>query len=51
MTVETMTSTLYVERTRDVGVYRLAFDQLGSAALGPNETIDMISATTSELEP
>ncbi|HYZ36324.1 MAG TPA: DUF5753 domain-containing protein [Pseudonocardiaceae bacterium] len=51
VTVETMTSTLYVERTRDVGVYRLAFDQIASAALGPNETIDMISATTLELEP
>ena len=50
VTVETMTSTLYVERTRDVGVYRLAFDQIASAALGPNETIDMISATTLELE-
>jgi transcriptional regulator with XRE-family HTH domain len=42
--VEAMTSTLYLERTRDVGVYRLAFDQLQSRALGPEETIDIVSA-------
>ncbi|HXT44354.1 MAG TPA: DUF5753 domain-containing protein, partial [Pseudonocardiaceae bacterium] len=51
VTVETMTSTLYVERTRDVGVYRLAFEQIGSDALGPVETVDMISATALELGP
>lgn len=45
VTVETMTSTLYVERTRDVGTYRLAFDQIRSAALTPDETADMINAT------
>lgn len=45
VTVETMTSTLYVERTRDVGTYRLAFDQIRSAALAPDETADMINAT------
>ncbi|HEY3894816.1 MAG TPA: helix-turn-helix transcriptional regulator [Pseudonocardiaceae bacterium] len=45
VTVETMTSTLYVERARDVGTYRLAFDQIRSAALAPDETADMITAT------
>lgn len=45
VTVETMTSTLYVERTRDVGTYRLAFDQIRSASLAPDETADMITAT------
>ena len=51
VTVETLTSTLYIERTRDVGVYRLAFEQLKSATLGPDETVNMISATALELEP
>lgn len=51
VTVETMTSTLYLERTRDVGTYRLAFDQLWSVTLGPDETIDMINITMRELEP
>ncbi|MGH3536133.1 MAG: helix-turn-helix domain-containing protein [Pseudonocardiaceae bacterium] len=51
VTVETMTSTLYIEKTRDVGIYRLAFEQIRSAALGPGETDDMIKATTRELEP
>lgn len=51
VTVETMTSTLYVERTRDVGTYRLAFDQVRSVALGLIETVDMINITIRELEP
>lgn len=42
--VEAMTSTLYIERPRDVGIYRLAFDQLQSRALDPEETINIISA-------
>ncbi|MGH3548584.1 MAG: helix-turn-helix domain-containing protein [Pseudonocardiaceae bacterium] len=50
VTVETMTSTLYIEKTRDVGIYRLAFDQIRSVAVGPDETADMIKATTRELE-
>jgi transcriptional regulator with XRE-family HTH domain len=50
VTVETLTSTLYIEKTRDVGIYRLAFDQIWSAALGPGDTVDMISATALELE-
>jgi Domain of unknown function (DUF397)/Domain of unknown function (DUF5753) len=45
VTIETMTSTLYIEKIRDVGIYRLAFDQIRSAALGPEDTVDMISAT------
>jgi transcriptional regulator with XRE-family HTH domain len=49
--VEAMTSTLYIEKTRDVGIYRLAYDQIRSAALGPDETADMINATARELEP
>jgi transcriptional regulator with XRE-family HTH domain len=49
--VEAMTSTLYIEKTRDVGVYRLAFDQIWSAALGPDETVAAITATARELEP
>ncbi|MDQ2881895.1 MAG: helix-turn-helix domain-containing protein [Actinomycetota bacterium] len=51
VTVETMTSTLYIEKTRDVGIYRLAFDQIRSVALGPDETADMIKVTTRELGP
>ena len=43
--VEAMTSTLYIEKTRDVGIYRLAFDQLRSAAVGPDETAAAITVT------
>ncbi len=49
--VEALTSTLYIEKTRDVGVYRLAFDQIQAAALGPDETADVLTATAKELEP
>jgi transcriptional regulator with XRE-family HTH domain len=49
VTVETMTSTLYIEKPRDVGIFRLAFDQLRSTALGPEETAEIISATAREL--
>jgi transcriptional regulator with XRE-family HTH domain len=51
VTVETLTSTLYIEKTRDVGIYRLAFEQIGSAALAPDETAAAISATARELAP
>ncbi|MGH3974754.1 MAG: helix-turn-helix domain-containing protein [Pseudonocardiaceae bacterium] len=46
--VEALTSTLYIEKTRDVGVYRLAFDQIRSAAVGPDETAAAITTTTRE---
>jgi transcriptional regulator with XRE-family HTH domain len=49
--VEAMTSTLYIEKTRDVGVYRLAFDQIRSAAASPDETAAAIAATAKELDP
>ncbi|HET9254282.1 MAG TPA: helix-turn-helix transcriptional regulator [Pseudonocardiaceae bacterium] len=49
VTVETMTSTLYIEKPRDIGIYRLAFDQIRSAALGPEETTEVITATAREL--
>jgi transcriptional regulator with XRE-family HTH domain len=49
--VEAMTSTLYIEKTRDVGVYRLAFDQICSAAASPEQTAAAITATARELDP
>lgn len=49
--VEAMTSTLYIEKTRDVGVYRLAFDQICSAAASPEQTAAAIAATAKELDP
>jgi transcriptional regulator with XRE-family HTH domain len=51
VTVETLTSTLYIEKTREVGIYRLAFDLIRSAALGPDEMADMITNTARELGP
>jgi transcriptional regulator with XRE-family HTH domain len=51
VTVETLTSTLYIEKTRDVGVYRLAFEQIRYAALKPEETVAAITDTARELEP
>lgn len=49
--VEAMTSTLYINKTRDVGIYRLAFDQIRSATVGPDETAAAITATIRKLEP
>jgi transcriptional regulator with XRE-family HTH domain len=49
--VEALTSTLYIEKTRDVGIYRLAFDQIRSAAIGPDETAAAIAAATRKREP
>ncbi|MGH3846841.1 MAG: helix-turn-helix domain-containing protein, partial [Pseudonocardiaceae bacterium] len=49
--VEVMGSTLYIEKTRDVGIHRLAFDQIRSAALGPDETATAITAAAREWEP
>ncbi len=49
--VEAMTSTLYIEKTRDVGIYRLAFDQIRSAAVGPDEMAAAITATAREWGP
>ncbi|MGH3942867.1 MAG: helix-turn-helix domain-containing protein [Pseudonocardiaceae bacterium] len=48
--VEALTSTLYIEGTRQVGIYRLAFDQVQEAALGPDETIEVIATRVKELE-
>ncbi len=39
------------EKTRDVGIYRLAFGQIRSAAVGPDETAAAITATARELGP
>lgn len=47
--LEAMTSTLYIERTRDVGIYRMAFEQIKSDAIGPDETAEMIASRAKEL--
>lgn len=49
--VEAMTSTLYIEQTRQVGIYRLAFDQIRSVSLGPDETTEIIARKAEELGP
>ncbi len=41
--VETMASSLYVEEDADVHRYALAYDQLRAMALGPDESLEMIS--------
>lgn len=48
--VEALASTLYIEGTRQVGLYRLAFDQIREAALGPAETTKVIATRVEELE-
>jgi len=48
--VEALTSTLYIEQTRQVGIYRLAFDQIRAASLEPEETAEVISTRVKELE-
>lgn len=49
--VEAMTSTLYIEQTRQVGIYRLAFDQIRSVSLGSDETAGIIARKAKELAP
>jgi len=49
--VEAMMPMLYINKTRDVSIYRLAFDQIRSAAFGPDETAAAITATIWKLEP
>jgi hypothetical protein len=39
---ETATSSLYVEDTTQVSAYKLAFDQLRAAALGPVPSLALI---------
>lgn len=48
--VEALTSTLYIEQTRQIGVYRLAFDQIRAASLEPEETTKVIATRAKELE-
>ncbi len=48
--VEALTSTLYIEQTRQIGIYRLAFDQIWAASLEPQETIKAIATRVKELE-
>lgn len=48
--VEALTSTLYIEGTRQVGIYRLAFDEIRAAALEPEETTKIIATRAEELE-
>ena len=48
--VEALTATLYIEQTRQIGVYRLAFDQIRAASLEPQETTKLIATRAKELE-
>lgn len=48
--LEALTSTLYIEQTRQVGIYRLAFDQIRAASLEPEETAEVIGIRIKELD-
>lgn len=47
--VETMASSLYIEDDADVHRYSLVFDQLRAMALGPGESLDVISRISESL--
>lgn len=46
--VDNLTSSLYLERSRDVGQFRLAFEQLQASALSPGESALMIAKMAKE---
>ncbi|MEU6041226.1 helix-turn-helix transcriptional regulator [Actinomadura sp. NPDC047616] len=47
--VETMTGSLYVEDESDVHRYNLAFNQLRAIALGPDESVELITESAERL--
>ena len=46
-----LTSGIYLETLREVGTYRLAYEQLRAAALGPEDSAEFISRLAGELTP
>lgn len=47
--VDNLTSSLYLERSREVGRFRLAFEQLQATSLGPTESASMIATMAKEV--
>lgn len=47
--VDNLTSSLYLERSREVGKFRLAFEELQTSALTPDESTSMIADMAKEL--
>lgn len=47
--IDNLTSSLYLERSREVGRFRLAFEQLQAASLGPTESTSMIADMAKDL--
>ncbi len=46
-----LTGVMYLETLRDVGTYRLAYEQLRTAALGPQDSAEFIGLLAGELPP
>ncbi len=46
-----LTSGIYLETLREVGTYRLAYEQLRAAALGPRDSTELIARLAAELPP
>lgn len=46
-----LTSSVYLQTLREVGTYRLAYEQLRTAALGPEESAELIGRLAAELTP
>ncbi len=46
-----LTGGTYLETLREVGTYRLAYEQLRAAALGPQDSAELISRLAGELPP
>jgi transcriptional regulator with XRE-family HTH domain len=47
--IDNLTSSLYLETMREVGLYRLAYQQLQASALQPEETATFIARLTEEM--
>lgn len=47
--IDNLTSSLYLETMREVGLYRLAYQQLQASALQPDETATFIARLTEEM--
>jgi hypothetical protein len=46
-----LTSGIYLHTLREVGTYRLAYEQLRAAALGPQDSAGLIAHLSAELPP
>lgn len=47
--VDALTSTLYIEQLREVGIYRMAMDSIRDGSIDPQQTVDALTERVKEL--